>query len=69
LTRPKQSESTLHDYPMYEICAIAESLGYKVEERHLDGEQGLDIIVRNFFVVAGSVFKDVVPALLVNLLG
>jgi len=54
---------------MYEICAIAESLGYKVEERHLDGEQGLDIIVRNFFVVAGSVFKDVVPALLVNLLG
>ena len=69
MTRPKQSESTLHDYPMYEICAIAESLGYKVEERHLDGEQGLDIIVRNFFVVAGSVFKDVVPALLVNLLG
>ena len=69
MTRPKQSESTLHGYPIYEIYAIAESLGYKVEERHLGGEQGLDIIVRNFYVLAESVFKDVVPALLVKLLG
>jgi len=67
LTRPKQSESTLHDYPIYEICAIAESHGYKVEERLPGSEQGPDIVVGNF-VVAGSVFKDVMPTLLVNLL-
>jgi len=68
LTRPKQSESTLHDYPIYEICAIAESHGYKVEERLPGGEQGPDIILRNFYVIAGSVFKDVMPALLAKLL-
>jgi len=126
-------ESTLHDYPIYETYAIAESLGYRVEEHHLGGEQGPDIIIRNpvnqagvlieseighnitsqsyekferqareyvkmnkvkaiivitetprrvwnkplknltprknFYVVAGSVFKDVMPALLVKLLG
>ena len=129
----KVSESTLHDYPIYEVSAIAESLGYRIEERHLGGEQGPDIIVRNsvsgvgviiesevghnitdrtyrnferaareylkdknveaiivitetprrvwkkamkgieprknFFVVAGSVFKEVMPALLVKILG
>lgn len=127
-----EEESTLHDYPIYEISAISESLGYRVEERHLGVEQGPDIIIRNptssvgvviesevghnitnqsydkfereakhlteknlkaivvitetprrvwrrtsqhirprenFFVVAGSVFKDVMPALLVKLLG
>ena len=128
-----EEESTLHDYPIYEICAIAESLGYNVEEKHLAGEHGPDIIIRNrlngigviieskvghnitsssyrkfereikeyvtaknikaiivvtetprrvwkkamkgiqprrnFFVIAGSVFKDVTPALLVKLLG
>jgi hypothetical protein len=125
------AESTLHDYPIYEISAIAESLGYKVEEFHLGTEQGPDLIIRNpethvglivesevghnitdrsyskferearqlaekklkaivvitetprrvwrkpmkgvvprnnFFVVAGSVFKDVMPALLIKLL-
>ena len=131
--RKQEGESTLHDYPIYEIYAIAESLGYKVQEHHLGGEQGPDIIIRNpltgigviiesevghnitsrsyrkferevkeysttknikavivitetprrvwkksmkgieprrnFFVVAGSVFKDVMPALLVKLLG
>jgi len=130
--RSEEEESTLHDYPIYEICAIAESLGYNVEEKHLAGEHGPDIIIRNrltgigviiesevghnitstsyrkleremkeyataknikaiivitetprrvwkktmkgveprrnFFVVAGSVFKDVIPALLVKLL-
>jgi len=132
-TRLNESESTLHDYPIYEVCAIAESLGYRIEQRHLGGEQGPDIIIknsvsgigviveseighnitssayrkfereikeysnaknikaiivitetprrvwkkhmkgieprRNFYVVAGSVFKDVMPALLVKLLG
>lgn len=126
------SESTLHDYPIYEISAVAESLGYRVEESHLGIEQGPDLVIRNpvtgvgviiesevghnitdqsynkfereakqiegrklkaiivitetprrvwrkpmpavqprsnFFVVAGSVFKDVMPALLVKLLG
>jgi len=131
--RSEEEESTLHDYPIYEICAIAESLGYNIEEKHLAGEHGPDIIIRNrqtsigviiesevghnitdsaywkfereareyltaknikaiivitetprrvwrksmkgveprrnFFVVAGSVFKDVMPALLVKLLG
>jgi len=43
----KQSESTLHDYPIYEVCALAESLGYRMEERHLGGEQGPDIMIRN----------------------
>jgi hypothetical protein len=129
--KTKGNESTLHDYPIYEISAVAESLGYKVEEFHLGIEQGPDIIIRNpvtqvglivesevghnitdqsyskfvrearqltekklkaiivitetprrvwrkpmdgikprnnFFVVAGSVFKDVMPALLVKLL-
>jgi hypothetical protein len=33
--RSEEEESTLHDYPIYEICAIAESLGYNVEEKHL----------------------------------
>lgn len=125
-------ESTLHDYPIYETYAIAESLGHRVEEHHLGGEQGPDIIIRNsvnglgvlieseighnitsqsyekferqarqyvetnkvkaiivitetprrvwnkpmkgikprknFYVVAGPVFKDVMPALLVKLL-
>jgi len=133
LPEPSQEgESTLHDYPIYESCAIAESLGYRIEEKHLGGEKGPDIIIRNpvngigvvieselghnitsqsyskfareaehlkdknikaiivitetprrvwskhmagieprrnFFVVAGSVFKDVMPALLVKLLG
>jgi len=130
-TNAEKGESTLHDYPIYEICAIAESLGYKIVERHLGGEQGPDIVIKNpvnnesiivesevghnitsqsyhkfereaktltnslkavivitetprrvwrkplkgierrknFFVVAGSVFKDVMPALLVKLLG
>jgi len=131
--RSEEEESTLHDYPIYEVCAIAESLGYRIEERHLGGEQGPDIIIRNpvsgigvivesevghnitnsayrkfereireysnaksikaiivitetprrvwkksmkgieprrnFYVVAGSVFKDIMPALLVKLLG
>lgn len=125
------SESTLHDYPIYEISAVAESLGYRIDEFHLGIEQGPDLIIRNpvtqvglmiesevghnvtaqsyikfereakqlaeknlkaiivitetprrvwrkqmkginprsnFFVVAGSVFKDVMPALLVKLL-
>jgi len=126
-------ESTLHDYPIYETYALAESLGYRVEEHHLGGEQGPDIIIRNpinglgvlieseighnitsqsyakferqgreyvktgrvkaivvitetprrvwskrlenlvprenFYVVAGSVFKDIMPTLLVKLLG
>jgi hypothetical protein len=129
---PEESESTLHDYPIYEISAVAESLGYRIEEFHLGIEQGPDIVVRNpmnqvgvivesevghnitdqsyrkfereakelgkknlkaiivitetprrvwqkklagveprrnFFVVAGSVFKDVMPSLLVKLLG
>jgi hypothetical protein len=128
----EESESTLHDYPIYEISAVAESLGYRIEESHLGIEQGPDIVVRNpmnqagvivesevghnitdqayrkfereakelgkrnlkaiivitetprrvwqkklegveprwnFFVVAGSVFKDVMPSLLVKLLG
>lgn len=129
---PDESESTLHDYPIYEICAVAESLGYRIAERHLGGEKGPDIVIRNpanndvgviveselghnitsqsydkferearqlreknlkaiivitetprrvwrrrtqgiesrrnFFVVAGSVFKDVIPALLVKLI-
>jgi len=132
-TRLNKSESTLHDYPINEVCAIAESPGYRIEERHVGGEQGPDIIIRNlvsgigvivesevghnitsssyrkferemkehaaaknikaiivitetprrvwkkamkgieprrnFFVVGGSVFKDVLPALLVNSLG
>jgi hypothetical protein len=126
------AESTLHDYPIYEVSAIAESLGYKREEFHLGIEQGPDLVIRNprthfglivepevghnitdrsyskferearqlaekklkaivvitetprrvwrkpmkgveprskFFMVAGSVFKDVMPALLVKLLG
>ena len=126
-------ESTLHDYPIYEIYATAESLGYTVEESHLGREQGPDMIVKNringntviieseighnitsqsyqkfereakdyiltgkaraiivitetprrvwnkplpnlkprqnFYVVAGSVFKDVMPAMFVKLLG
>lgn len=129
---PEESESTLHDYPIYEISAVAESLGYRIEESHRGIEQGPDIVVRNpmnqagviiesevghnitdqsyrkfereakelaernlkaiivitetprrvwqkklegveprsnFFVVAGSVFKDVMPSLLVKLLG
>jgi hypothetical protein len=128
----EDSESTLHDYPIYEISAVAESLGYRIEESHRGIEQGPDIVVRNpitqvgviiesevghnitdqsyrkfereakeldkrnlkaiivitetprrvwqkklegveprrnFFVVAGSVFKDVMPSLLVKLLG
>ena len=128
----REEESTLHDYPIYEISAISESLGYRVEERHLGVKQGPDLIIRNpatgvgvivesevghnitsrsyekferearrlteknlkaivvitetprrvwrrtsqhihprenFFVVAGSVFKDVMPALLAKLLG
>lgn len=128
----EESESTLHDYPIYEISAVAESLGYRIEESHLGIEQGPDIVVRNpvnqvgvvvesevghnitdqayrkfereakelgkrnlkaiivitetprrvwqkklegveprrnFFVVVGSVFKDVMPSLLVKLLG
>lgn len=128
----REEESTLHDYPLYEISAISESLGYRIEERHLGIEQGPDLVIRNpvnqlaviiesevghnitdqsyskfrrevrqlgeskikaiivitetprrvwrkklegvdprrnFFVVAGSVFKDVLPALLVKLLG
>jgi hypothetical protein len=128
----EESESTLHDYPIYEISAVAESLGYRIEESHHGIEQGPDIVVRNpmnqagvivesevghnitdqayrkfereakelgkrnlkaiivitetprrvwqkklegveprrnFFVVAGSVFKDVMPSLLVKLLG
>ena len=133
MSKPAQeTESTLHDYPIYEISAVAESLGYKIEERHLGIEQGPDLVIRNpvnqlgviiesevghnitdqsytkfqrearqlgetkikaiivitetprrvwqkklegvdprrnFFVVAGSVFKDVLPALLVKLLG
>jgi cystathionine gamma-lyase/cystathionine beta-lyase len=42
-----EEESTLHDYPIYEISAISESLGYRVEERHLGIEQGPDIVIRN----------------------
>jgi len=129
---PEESESALHDYPIYEVSAVAESLGYRIEESHLGIEQGPDMVVRNpmnqvgvivesevghniteqsyrkfereakelgkrnlkaiivitetprrvwqkkleaveprrnFFVVAGSVFKDVMPSLLVKLLG
>ena len=43
----REEESTLHDYPIYEISAISESLGYRVEERHLGVEQGPDLIIRN----------------------
>jgi hypothetical protein len=132
LTKSSQdAESTLHDYPIHEISAVTESLGYKIEETHLGIEQGPDLIIRNpvnqlgviiesevghnitpqsyakfqrevrqlgetkikaivvitetprrvwqkklkgieprrnFFVVAGSVFKDAMPALLVKLL-
>lgn len=126
-------ESTLHDYPIYEIYAVAESLGYTVQEFHLGKEKGPDMIVenrinantviieseighnitsqsyqkfereakdyiltgkakaiivitetprrvwnkplrnlkprQNFYVVAGSVFKEVMPALLAKVLG
>jgi len=118
------------DYPILEISAIAESLGYKIRRRHLGAEPGPDIMIENpvngvrvigeseighnvtsqtyrkierehlakedvkaiivitetprrvwqkgvkgieprgnFFVGAGSVFKDVMPVLLVKLLG
>jgi len=132
LSEPEESESTLHDYPIYEVSAVAESLGYRVEETHRGIEQGPDMVVRNpvnhvgviiesevghnitnqsyrkferearelgnrnlkaiivitetprrvwqkkldgveprknFYVMAGSVFKDVMPSLLVKLLG
>jgi len=39
--------STLHDYPIHEIYATSESLGYVIEEMHLGGEKGPDVIIRN----------------------
>ena len=57
-TRLKESESTLHDYPIYEICAIAESLGYRIGERHLGGEQGPDIRIRNPVNGAGVIVES-----------
>jgi len=51
--------STPHDYPIYEISAVAESLGYNIEGTHLGTEQGPDLVIRNLVNQLG-VFK--VPA-------
>jgi len=56
--RSEEEESTLHDYPIYEICAIAESLGYNVEEKHLAGEHGPDIIIRNRLTGIGVIIES-----------
>jgi hypothetical protein len=54
----QDTESTLHDYPIYEISAAAESLSYKIEETHLGIEQGPDLVIRNPTNQLGVIIKS-----------